>query len=224
MEPKPSYSELEERLRLLEQVKVQRDALEAQLAAEVHWRRLLVDESRDGIVVLDHDAKVFEANRRFADMLGYPLDDVRALHAWDWDAVYSREQILELAKEVDDHGHHFETRWRRRDGSVVDVELSNNGATYDGRKLIFCVCRDVTARKQAVDERERLVRELREALAELKTLRGILPICSHCKRIRDEAGAWSAVEAYVTKHSDASFSHGICPECFAKHYPDGETP
>ncbi len=61
--------------------------------------------------------------------------------------------------------------------------------------------------------------ELRDALEHIKTLQGILPICSFCKKIRDDQGYWDQVEVYITKHSNAEFSHGICPECMKKHYP-----
>jgi DNA-binding response OmpR family regulator len=64
------------------------------------------------------------------------------------------------------------------------------------------------------------VSELQEALRQIKTLRGIVPICAGCKKIRDDAGYWNQVEAYVTAHSEATFSHGLCPECLAKYYPD----
>jgi response regulator RpfG family c-di-GMP phosphodiesterase len=60
------------------------------------------------------------------------------------------------------------------------------------------------------------VRELEAALAEVKTLRGLLPICSYCKKVRTPADAWQAVEGYVAEHSDATFSHGVCPTCYAK--------
>ncbi len=61
---------------------------------------------------------------------------------------------------------------------------------------------------------------LRTALDEIKTLRGVIPICSHCKKIRDDAGSWAQLEAYLIRHSDAQFSHGICPECLVRHYGD----
>jgi hypothetical protein len=61
--------------------------------------------------------------------------------------------------------------------------------------------------------------ELRESHAKVKTLRGLLPICASCKKIRDDAGHWTQVESYVRSHSDAEFSHGICPDCIAKLYP-----
>jgi len=69
---------------------------------------------------------------------------------------------------------------------------------------------------------EMTITELRRALSEIKTLRGIVPICASCKKIRDDKGYWSQVEVYVCEHSEAQFSHGICPDCVKKLYPDYE--
>lgn len=68
---------------------------------------------------------------------------------------------------------------------------------------------------------ERLIKELNQALEEVKTLRGILPICSYCKKIRDESGEWQQIEEYISSHSDTDFSHGICSECYNKLDSDG---
>ncbi|MFA5262533.1 MAG: response regulator transcription factor [Opitutaceae bacterium] len=68
------------------------------------------------------------------------------------------------------------------------------------------------------------VQELQEALAHIKILRGIVPICSGCKKIRDDAGFWNQVEAYVSAHSEAKFSHGLCPDCMRKYYPGVAVP
>lgn len=68
--------------------------------------------------------------------------------------------------------------------------------------------------------KEQVIGELTTALAEVRTLRGLLPICAGCKQIRDDAGGWSSVETYVARHSDAEFTHGICPTCAARLYPD----
>jgi len=64
------------------------------------------------------------------------------------------------------------------------------------------------------------VRELSQALDHIRTLQGILPICSFCKKIRDDQGYWNQVEAYISRHSDAQFSHSVCPECMEKHCPE----
>ena len=67
---------------------------------------------------------------------------------------------------------------------------------------------------------ESLIKELRTALAQVKSLSGLLPICSSCKKIRDDAGYWSQVETYISEHTDVRFSHGICPACVRRQYPD----
>lgn len=69
-------------------------------------------------------------------------------------------------------------------------------------------------------EKEQLIAELQAALTENKILRGFLPICAHCKKIRDDQGCWEQLEHYITNHSQAIFSHSICPECIARLYPD----
>lgn len=71
---------------------------------------------------------------------------------------------------------------------------------------------------------ERLIADLREALGNVKTLKGLLPVCAWCHRIRNDAGYWERLEAYVSAHSEAEFSHGMCPQCFAKHYGESPTP
>ena len=80
------------------------------------------------------------------------------------------------------------------------------------------------ALKEARDERNRLIGELQTALDEVKVLSGLLPICSFCKKIRDDQGYWQKVEYYIARHSDATFSHGICPTCMKKHFPHLKSP
>ena len=65
-----------------------------------------------------------------------------------------------------------------------------------------------------------MIDELQRALKEVKTLSGMLPICAHCKKIRDDKGYWNQIESYIHEHSDATFSHGICQDCMQEHYPD----
>jgi len=220
MPKKPTYEELQRQVLELQSAELDRRRMEALLRDEVVRWRLLFDQSRDGIVILDQNGKVYEANKRYAEILGYSLEEMHQLHVWDWDIVFTREQLIEMIREVDDSGAHFETQQRRKDGTIVDIELSNNGAVYRGRKLVFCICRDITDRKRAENERIKLIKELQEALAEIKTLRGILPICSYCKKIRNDKGYWEKIEVYFKKHSKAEFSHGLCPACARKFHPD----
>ena len=79
-------------------------------------------------------------------------------------------------------------------------------------------------RKAAEVERERLIGELKQALAEVKTLSGLIPICARCKKVRDDRGFWSQVEAYVQRHSRATFSHGLCPDCVSYYSAEAGLP
>lgn len=100
-----------------------------------------------------------------------------------------------------------------------DILIRSLAAAY---VLVFGVVIAVTVfqRGKAEKEREELILRLQDALAHVKTLRGLLPICANCKRIRDDQGYWRSVEAYVRDHSEAEFTHGLCPECASKLYPE----
>ena len=80
--------------------------------------------------------------------------------------------------------------------------------------------KEIIERKKAEKEKEETIAELREAALKIRTLSGMLPICSHCKKIRDDKGYWNQIESYIRTHSEAEFSHSICPECVNKLYPD----
>ena len=83
---------------------------------------------------------------------------------------------------------------------------------------------EVVAHEQSESEKERVIGELQGALAEIKTLKGIVPICASCKKIRDDQGFWSHLESYLSAHSEAEFSHGICPDCAKTLYPEIKLP
>ena len=90
----------------------------------------------------------------------------------------------------------------------------------DGAKRLGGLSIEITERKQAEQERERLVGELQDALAQVKTLKGFLPICALCKNIRADEGYWQQIESYLCNHADVEFSHGICPKCLVELYPE----
>lgn len=78
--------------------------------------------------------------------------------------------------------------------------------------------KEIETRKEAEEKKEMLIADLQKTLKEIKALRGLLPICASCKKIRDDKGYWNQIEAYISEHSEAEFSHSICPECAKKYY------
>jgi PAS domain S-box-containing protein len=109
----------------------------------------------------------------------------------------------------------FENRYLCKDGSFRWLRW--NAASDPAEGVIYSVARDVTGEKEAALEREQLVTQLQSALAEVRSLQEILPICSYCKRIRDDENYWHSVESYFTDHTDSRFSHSICPSCMNTH-------
>jgi hypothetical protein len=85
---------------------------------------------------------------------------------------------------------------------------------------VVCISKNITERKQVEEERVGMIRTLQSALHEVRVLSGLLPICAHCKKVRDDRGYWTQIEEYVRSHSQADFTHGICPDCKSLWFPE----
>jgi hypothetical protein len=97
---------------------------------------------------------------------------------------------------------------------VLDIKGNTYSETYKKLLLQF---------KELIEAHLQLLfttASLQDALIQVKTLQGMLPICAHCKKIRDDQGSWQQLEAYICQHSGAKFSHGVCPDCLKEHYAD----
>ena len=109
----------------------------------------------------------------------------------------------------------------RKDGTVFPVSVISSPILENGKVVAAVTAfRDISEQKKLETEKENLIRKLQESLDTIKTLHGILPICASCKKIRDDQGYWNQVEVYVRDHTDVEFSHGLCPECAKKLYPE----
>ena len=155
-------------------------------------------------------------NPAWEKTLGFSREELQSKPMFDFVHPDDRARTLEQNRKVRAGGQalSFENRYMCKDGSYRWL-LWNSIADFE-HELIYAVARDITARKQAEEERERLLRELQVALAEVKELQRILPICMSCKSIRDDENYWQTVEAYISHHTSTRFSHGICPACYDK--------
>lgn len=109
---------------------------------------------------------------------------------------------------------------RRKDGTEMPLEVGLSHIHLDGTVLVTAFVMDISRRKRIEAEREKLIEELQTALDNVKQLSGMLPICASCKKIRDDNGYWNQIETYIRDHSEAEFSHGLCPDCAKRLYPD----
>ena len=173
----------------------------------------------DGFFIVDASGRFLEVNDVYCMITGYSHAELLNLSLEDVEAAECPEEVARHMEKVSKTGgDRFETRQRCKDGRVIDMEVSVNYMNVKGGRF-FSFIRDITMRKRAEEEREKLIIELQEALDKVKLLGGLLPICAFCKKIRDDEGYWQDVASYITTHSEATFSHGYCPECCTKHYP-----
>lgn len=136
-------------------------------------------------------------------VLPWLRDDLR-----DFTGSSDSQRVVEKSIQSGATKRHFEVQFM----SMLDVSGKFAGSVV--------VINDITRRKTAEQERERLIIELQDAFAEVRKLSGMLPICAACKKIRDDEGYWQQIESYITERSDAQFSHSICPDCAKRLYPE----
>ncbi|MDR3459385.1 MAG: PAS domain-containing protein [Verrucomicrobiae bacterium] len=197
--------------------------------SEEKLRRIL-QAAHDAIILVDEEGKIRLWNQAASRIYGYSNEeamgkDILELLAPARDLEKVRATFRESLVSGQGSGINQTTEWtmRRKDGQEIMVELSLTAVMFGDQRFFLGVDRDITERKKSEMERELLIKSLEEALANVKTLSGLVPICAACKRIRDDKGYWNQVEAYISSHSEARFSHGICPECIHKLYPEIES-
>ncbi len=183
--------------------------------------QLLFENSLDGIMLTAPDGSILDANPAACRIMGRTRAEILQEGRQGLiDASDPRLAVM-IAERQRTGRAHGELTAKLKDGTRFPVEISS--VVFRGRdgELRTCIIiRDITERKAAEEERERLIKELQEAMGRVKTLSGLLPICASCHRIRDQQGAWHNLEIYVRNHTEADFSHGICPECHRNLYPE----
>jgi PAS domain S-box-containing protein len=198
-------------------ITAQKQAEEALKESEEKYR-LMVESSRDAIVISQNDRFIF-INDAFAEMLGYTRDELILRNYKD---VYTKEAVQDLAERAArrDRGeavpNRYETVFKKKDGTEIPVEASIKIIDYHGQKATFAVIRDITRQKE-------ILKTLEEAAKRSKNLEGFIPICAGCNKIRDdekEGHPWvNPYEYFAPRYPDLKFSHGMCPECMQKWYP-----
>lgn len=194
-----------------------RAAAERALVESERYFRTLTEQSSDIVVLIDIETRLLYASPSIERVLGFTSEEILGQRMFELLHPDDLERVMATVTEgiaVPGATRRLEYRFRHKDGSWRFLEGVGRNLLDDPTvRAIVVNARDVSERKLAEQQREDLVQQLRAALAEVKSLRGILPICASCKRIRGEDGKWEDVESYVREHSEAEFSHGLCPDC-----------
>jgi PAS domain S-box-containing protein len=194
--------------------------------AEEKLRQLstAVEQSPASILITDTAGDIEYVNPKFVQVTGYLLAEAlgknpRILKSGEKSPEAYRElwETISAGKEWSGEFHN-----KKKNGELYWESASISPIRDLAGRITHYVAvkEDITARKQTEAERDKLIQDLQEALANVKSLSGLLPICASCKKIRDDKGYWSQVESYISQHSEATFTHGICPDCIKKLYPD----
>lgn len=184
--------------------------------------QIIMDSSPIMIFYKDHQNKFIRVNKALAEITGLPKEAIEGKTGFE---IYPNQgkNYWEDDKEVIDTG-------KPKIGIIESIDTATGTRWVQTDKVpyrdkneriigIIGFAIDITKRKRAEEELEEEYKRLKQALDEVKTLRGIVPICANCKKIRDDKGFWSQVDKYVSDHTEAKFSHGICPDCAKGLYP-----
>jgi len=200
--------DITELLQVEEELKIQK----------AHFQRLF-ESAPEGIALLDAEGIVRDVNRAFVHMFGRSREQMIGTNVLDTTVPEEGKEDARSALEavMDGVTVHLEAERVRSDGrrftaSIVALPVEDSG----GARTAYVLYRDITQKKRWDTERDELIHQLQKALTDVKTLGGLLPICAWCKKIRDDQGYYHQIETFIAKHSDARFTHGICPECRAK--------
>jgi PAS domain S-box-containing protein len=184
----------------------------------------LVEGSLDIVYIFSNKRGGLYWSPRVKDVLGYEVESLKKNRFLWYESIHSDDKgnvdraILEFSK-----GRGFSIEYRIKDKSGNWHWLFDRfiGKLKEKDEIIIeGLATDITERKNAEIELMEKNLELERLVSEIRTLRGIIPICANCKKIRTDKGAWTRFEAYISEHSYAEFSHGICPTCKKKLYPD----
>lgn len=184
--------------------------------------RALFEHANDTIFLI-YDGRFVDCNPKALEMFRCTREQIigQSPHALSPPCQAGGRDSEELAAEklnaaLRGEAQRLEWVHCRYDGTPFDVEVSLNPIELDGKLYIQSIVRDISDRKQIEAEREKLIDELKDALSQVKVLSGLLPVCASCKKIRNDKGNWEQMEVYIRDRSDATFTHGYCPECMEK--------
>jgi PAS domain S-box-containing protein len=214
----------EEELRV--EVRERTQALETLRVAEERFRGIF-QAAASLIVSVDDQGVILECNERAIEYLGVFAEELKGRPVTQILVPEQHDMAMECHAELFRRGGTDTREFTlvRHDGTTFDARFSSSAVKgADGQfAMAICLIDDITEAKGFARERESLIGALQDALDQVKRLSGLLPICAHCKRIRDDTGYWKQIESYIRDHSEAEFSHSICPDCLAEHYPGFET-
>ncbi len=188
--------------------------------SEKHYRQLL-DESSDPTFSFYRDGTYRYVNKAFANGVGKPADQIIGKNLWD---IFEKEEAdkryaIVVAVFTQAETKEIEVRVPLPTGDTYYLTTAKPIFSENGEvDAVICSSKNITKRKLAEIALQEEHQKLKEAMAEIEVLSGFLPICTSCKKVRDDKGYWNQIETYLQKKSEVEFTHSLCPGCFKSLY------
>ena len=211
-------------------ISVARDVTERKQREEEMHRseeryRTILEDIDEGYFENDLEGNLTFVNDSMCRHLGYAREELIGMNYKQYNGENTIQKVRNVFAEIFRTGKpspKYDAIYLTKNGKQHYSEASGSlMRNARGEPIGFRgIVRNIDDRKRAEQQSEKLISELQQALSKIKTLSGLLPICAYCKKIRDDEGYWNQIESYITEHSKAEFSHGICPDCVKKMYPE----
>jgi PAS domain S-box-containing protein len=192
----------------------------AHAEAAMQFLAAIVESTEDAIYGKALDGTIISWNKAAERIFGYTAEEIIGHSVSILYPIDRRDELIDIMERIK-RGRRvglYETVRLRKDGHFIPVSVTVSPVQDTGGRIVggSAISRDITLRKSDEADRFKLIEELTESLKQVRTLSGLLPICASCKRIRDDQGYWQQVETYIAEHTNADFTHGICPDCLEK--------
>ena len=198
-----------------------RKSIEREIEIEKQFSESLINSLPGIMYVFDKFGRLKRWNKNFEKVTGYTLDQIKIMNPLDFIATEDKARAREAIETVFHEGNvNVEAGLSTFTGKVIPYLFTGYRFTEKDLNYLVGIGLDISDRVKTEQEKENLINKLQESLSQVKQLSGFLPICASCKKIRDDKGYWNQIECYIKDHSEAEFSHGICPDCTKKLYPE----
>ena len=197
-----------------------RKKIENQIKIEKQFSESLIHSLPGVMYVFDQFGRFKRWNKNFEDITGYSPNQIKEMNPLDFIAPEDKDLVREVIEQIFREGSaNVEAGFFTVSGQVIPYLFTGYKFVQKDLNYLVGIGLDISDRVKTENEKVNLINKLQETISQVKQLSGFLPICASCKQIRDDKGYWTQIESYVKEHSEADFSHGICPDCAKRLYP-----
>ena len=184
------------------------------------YKSLFEDSHSVMLIINPETGEIIDANSSACKYYQYTKEQITKMSIMDINTLSPKQVHKEMQNAKIEKRNYFNFQHKLASGEIRNVEVYSSPIVLAGQKFLYSIIHDIKERLRIEKEREEIIAKLENAQNEIKILKGILPLCSFCKKIRDVKGNWEQVDVYIHNHSEAGISHTVCPECMKKHYPE----